>query len=78
MISEMVTVNLWTIEKNSPFYEDTVIYTSSTTWKFCKKCVCSVMGKDGFYNYYHTTSDNRARAPKADPPQSQYDGTLTT
>ena len=39
-----------------PLNENTVVGIAGTTWKFCKKCVCYVMGKAGFYDYSHTTS----------------------
>ena len=60
-----VTAYIHTVDEN------TVIEIYGKTWKFCKKYVCSVADKAGFYNRSHATSEHRVRAPEAYPSQSQ-------
>ena len=60
-----------------PVDENTVVEISGTTWKCYKKCVCSIIGKAGFYNRSHTTYEHHVRSPKVDPPQSQQDDNPT-
>ena len=41
-----------------PVDKNKVVDISGTTWKLCKKCVYSVMGKAGFNNRSNTTSEH--------------------
>ena len=60
-----------------PIDENTVIEIYGTTWKFCQKCVWSIAGKSGLYNFSHTNYEPFSYYPEADPPQCQSDDTAT-